>query len=219
VMGLIAGGQFQDPLGDGVDIMTGSTHKTFPGPQRGIVLTNGSEIQDRLNGVLGHAPVFLLSCIHDNTAAALAVALAEFQEYGEAFAKQIVRNAQSLGTSLVENGVPLFGADCGITRSHQILIKTPSFASPQAVRMQGLLEESGIISDCIPRLGVQELTRLGMEEAEMQQVASFVADAVLERRPPKEIRKETAALAAGFQTLHYSCQNGEQAYELIGKLL
>ena len=40
VLGLIAGGQFQQPIEEGADIMMGSTHKTFPGPQGGIILSN-----------------------------------------------------------------------------------------------------------------------------------------------------------------------------------
>src|SRR5712692_7063814 len=35
VLGLIAGGQFQDPLREGVDVVSASTHKTLPGPQGG----------------------------------------------------------------------------------------------------------------------------------------------------------------------------------------
>ncbi|MDB2446329.1 serine hydroxymethyltransferase, partial [Nitrosopumilus sp.] len=41
VAGLIAGGKFQDPLREGADTMTMSTHKTLFGPQGGLVL--GSE--------------------------------------------------------------------------------------------------------------------------------------------------------------------------------
>ena len=43
VLGLIAGGLFQDPLGEGAFIMTGSTHKTYFGSQRGIVLSNAGD--------------------------------------------------------------------------------------------------------------------------------------------------------------------------------
>ena len=219
VMGLIAGGQFQDPFAEGADVMSGSTHKTLPGPQRGIVLTNNDEVRDRLNEVLGHEPVFLLSCIHNNTVAALAVALAEFQVYGKPYAKQVVANAQALGKRLDENGVELFGAKYGITRSHQVLIRTSAFGSEEAVKIQGRLEEAGIISDCIPRLGTQELTRLGMKEEEMRQIGAYVADVVLKRRPLSEIREDTRSLALSYQTIHYSFQDGEQAYALIGKLL
>ena len=39
VLGLIAGKQFQDPLKEGAEVLMGSTHKTFPGPQGGIILS------------------------------------------------------------------------------------------------------------------------------------------------------------------------------------
>ena len=51
VMGLIAGGMFQDPLREGADVLTGSSHKTFPGPQGGFLLSNSDDpsFHKRLN--------------------------------------------------------------------------------------------------------------------------------------------------------------------------
>ncbi|MEK9972860.1 MAG: glycine hydroxymethyltransferase, partial [Deltaproteobacteria bacterium] len=40
VLGLILGGQFQQPFAEGAHLITASTHKTFPGPQRGVILGN-----------------------------------------------------------------------------------------------------------------------------------------------------------------------------------
>ncbi len=50
VLGLIAGGEFQDPLREGATYLTGSTHKTFPGPQRGVILADleGAEAETYL---------------------------------------------------------------------------------------------------------------------------------------------------------------------------
>jgi len=219
VMGLIAGKSFHNPLKEGADILTGSTHKTLPGPQRGIVLTNKKEIRDKLDAVLGHSPVFLVSCIHNNTAAALAVALAEFKEFGEAYAKQVVKNAQALGKALLGKGIPLLGSEHGITQTHQVIIKTPGSGSEKGLEIKEKLEEAGITSDGIPRLGVQEVTRLGMKEAEMKKIARFIADVILDRRPLAEVREDTRSLASGYQKIHYSFQDGEEAYSLIAHLL
>ncbi len=54
VLGLIAGGQFQDPLREGADVMTGSSHKTFPGPQGGFLLSSSEDeaFQKRLNNAM-----------------------------------------------------------------------------------------------------------------------------------------------------------------------
>ena len=52
VLGLL-GEHFQDPLAEGADVVTGSTHKTFFGPQRGVILTNigpGHVFEERWQG-------------------------------------------------------------------------------------------------------------------------------------------------------------------------
>jgi glycine hydroxymethyltransferase len=95
VLGLIAGGQFQDPMREGVDIMTGSTHKTLPGPQRGIILCDPKskgmkpeKMYRKLN--FGVFPG-VLSNHHLHTMAALAITLAEHQKFGEAYANVVLR--------------------------------------------------------------------------------------------------------------------------------
>ena len=54
VLGLIAGGCFQDPLHEGADVMTGSSHKTFPGPQGGFILSSSDDekFQRKLNNAV-----------------------------------------------------------------------------------------------------------------------------------------------------------------------
>ena len=48
VMGLIAGGRFQQPLAEGADVLITSTHKTLAGPQGGMILTNDKSIAERV---------------------------------------------------------------------------------------------------------------------------------------------------------------------------
>ena len=58
VMGLIAGKQFQDPLREGATTLFGSTHKSFPGPQGGIILSNADEkITSKLDSTLDPGPL------------------------------------------------------------------------------------------------------------------------------------------------------------------
>lgn len=109
VMGLIAGGEFQDPLREGADVLFGSTHKTFPGPQRGMIATNDKGLMERISNVLAPPP-FLLSCYHLNTVVALGVAAAEMLAFGREYAAQIVRNSQALAQGLLDNDVPVFTA-------------------------------------------------------------------------------------------------------------
>jgi glycine hydroxymethyltransferase len=214
-MGLIAGGQFQDPFAEGADVLAGSTHKTISGPQRGIVATNDEELSKKIDAVIG-ASCFLQSNFHPATLVALGVALAEVKQFGRAFAVQIIKNAQALAKALDEEGIPVLGSKHGYTQSHQVILKTEFFGCRRAVEVKDKLEEVGIISDKVPRFGVQEITRLGMKEAEMKQIAVLIADAIQERRPPQEIRKDVRDLAAAHQKIHFSFQDGEEAYSFIG---
>lgn len=202
VMGLIAGGQFQDPVREGADVLFGSTHKTFPGPQRGVVMTNSAEVMARIDRVLAPPP-FLLSAYHLNTTIALGVAAAEMLAFGPDFAAQIVQNSQALARGLQAEGLPVFTADSGCTRSHQVILENGGFVSPEGVRIKEAWERCGILADAVVRIGTQEVTRHGMRPAEMGQIAALMADAALGRRPEPAIRVDVEALANAFQRLHY----------------
>ena len=100
VLGLIAGKQFQDPLQDGAYILAGSTHKTFPGPQRGIILSN-SELKEVDKGVMPGTH----SNHHLQTIVPLIITIREMAQFGEEYAKQTISNAQALGYSLHKYGL------------------------------------------------------------------------------------------------------------------
>src|SRR6266481_5603478 len=105
-LGLVAGGQFQDPLREGAAVMTGSAGKTFSGPQSGIMLWDDAQ----LTSPLTHAVFPVLAATHQvNRVAALAVSAAEMITYGKAYMAQIVRNAQTLGAALASRGIPILG--------------------------------------------------------------------------------------------------------------
>src|SRR5579864_3554847 len=106
VLGLIAGGQFQSPLQEGATWMTGSTHKTFPGPQRGVILGNMDEETAKKYWPAADRGVFPGSSSNHHlfSLPALVVATREMKKYGSGYASQIVRNAQALGRSLDELG-------------------------------------------------------------------------------------------------------------------
>ena len=123
-IGLIAGGQFQDPLREGAVVMTGSAGKTFSGPQSGIIVWDDPD----LTPALTHAIFPVLAATHQvNRVAALAVAAAEMIEFGPTYMAQIVRNAQALGAALEQRGIPVLGAHKGYTRTHQVIADVRTF--------------------------------------------------------------------------------------------
>ncbi len=221
VLGLIAGGKFQDPLREGADVMTGSSHKTFPGPQGGFVFSNSDDpkFQRRLNS--GVFPG-VCSNYHLHHMAGKVIALAEFQEFGKQYAADIVANAQAFGAALASEGFDVLGESRGYTMSHQVVTRHGAADSSAGAVAAQTLEDAGIITnmnmlpgDTKPlhpsglRLGVQELTRVGMGKNEMEEVARFYRRALLDREDPAKVKAAVKAFKGEFQTVQY-CFNEEK---------
>ena len=220
VLGLIAGGQFQDPLREGADVMTGSSHKTFPGPQGGLVLSNSSD--EKFHRKLNNS-IFPGTCssYHLHHVAGKAVALAEFEEFGTDYAKNIVANAKSLATALAAEGFDVLAEDRGYTASHQVLTRHGEIDSGAGRKAADLLEKSGIITNMnmLPgdtkamqpsglRLGVPELTRVGMGTDEMKDVAIFFSRALLKNEDVSKIKSDVKLFKSNYQTVKYCFESG-----------
>ena len=220
VLGLIAGGCFQDPLHEGADIMTGSSHKTFPGPQGGFILSSSEDekFQRKLNNA-----VFPGTCssYHLHHVAGKVVALSEFIEYGEDLSKNTVANAQSFASALAAEGFDVLAESRGYTASHQVLTRHGELDSGAGAKAADLLEQAGIITNMnmLPgdtkamspsglRLGVQELTRVGMGTDEMQDVARFYARVLLENEDPSSVKNDVRDFKSNYQVIRY-CFNDE----------
>ncbi len=223
VLGLVAGGEFQKPFEDGVNIVSSSTHKTFPGPNHGILL--GNKMTDEQEKALGKA-VFpgVTSSHHLHAMAALAVTLAEMDVFAKDYAKQACKNSRALGEALYELGIPVLCPDLGFTRSHAIAVDVSQFGGGKECAQ--LLEDANIISNknMLPqdvsavkpsglRFGSQEMTRLGMKESEMKQVAEFVARVVKNKEDPKKVKEDVKAFKKDFATINYCFNEGEPAYD------
>lgn len=208
VLGLVAGGEYQDPFADGADIVVASTNKTFPGPHRGIVLTNDEDLHRRICSILSPAPYFQ-SSHHPGSAVALVLALAEMLEFGRDFARQIVRNAQALAADLLQEAVPLIGSGTPRTFSHQVVLDF-GLGSERAAYLCRRLEDAHVCADAGVRLATQQLTRLGMREPEMAEVAQIVASVVLAPEDDARVRRareRARELAGSFRRIHFSFES------------
>jgi len=197
VMGLVAGNQFQDPLREGAYALFGSTHKTFFGPQGGIILADkehGALLQSRIY------PAFVDNA-HWNRIAALTLALAEMERFGEAYAKQVVRNSQTLAKALHDHGFPVECEHLGFTKSHQTILDFGSYENGRAVAEK--LERANIVADCVVRIGTCEVTRRGMREKEMLKIAELLKRVIIDNERHEKIRKDVAKLSEEFQETEY----------------
>jgi glycine hydroxymethyltransferase len=197
VLGLIAGGQFQDPLREGAEVLIGSTHKSFFGPQGGIILAERYE--EELRSEVHPA---LVDNAHWNRIAALYVALSEMKRFGRRYARQVVRNSKALARALDESGVKLLGKENGFTQSHQVIVDVPSLAEGRRLARQ--LEEANIIVDVGVRIGTSEETRRGMRESQMNQIAELVTRVWVRNEDPKKVRKEVVRIRREFSSIEYA---------------
>ncbi len=222
VLGLIAGKAFQHPIKEGADVLTASTHKTFFGPQRAVILAKG-EYADVIDKAVFPGVV---SNHHLNTLAGYVVALLEMLEFGEAYAKQVVKNAKKLAERLYELGYKVLGEKLGFTETHQVAVDVRDLGGGDVVAKK--LERVGIIlnKNLLPwdslddvqnpsgiRIGVQEVTRLGMKESEMEYIAELIDKTIRNKSSEEEIRREIEEFKKDFNTVKYTFEECD-AYSL-----
>ncbi len=234
VLGLIAGGMFQDPLREGADFITSSTHKTFPGPQGGVIL---ADVEDkRMEKAVKNVQFAIFPLSTSNThlgrLPATGIAALELKIFGEALAKQTVRNAQFAGQYLYENGLKVLGEKYGFTESHQLAVDVRDYGGGKRVAED--LEKANIIlnRNLLPyddqnnrenpsgiRIGFQDVTRRGFSEGDVGFLCDLMLDVIKRRRKPEEVRKEVIALRKEHDEIKYGFQSLEEAVEFLQRSL
>ena len=231
VLGLIAGGVFQDPLREGADFVTSSTHKTFPGPQGGLILGNlKDERTERAVKKIQHA-IFPLSTsnTHLGRLPALGIAALEMKVFGAELARQTVKNAKTAGQYLYENGLKVLGESKGFTESHQIAVDVKEYGGGGVIAER--LEEANIIlnRNILPyddqsnrenpsgiRIGFQDVTRRGFGEEDIKYLCDLMLQIIKGKREPSEVRKDVIELRKEFPEVKYGFKNVEEALKYIG---
>jgi glycine/serine hydroxymethyltransferase len=205
VLGLY--GAFQAPLTEGADVVTGSTHKTFFGTQRAFP---GSTSNHHLGTLLG-----------------LLMASYEMNEFKDAFQAQVRANAKAFARALKSKGVPVEGDEAdGFTETHQVVIRVKAFAPGMEIARR--LEDSNVLANyqALPddatfleasgiRLGVQEMTRFGMVEADFDELAGLMADVIIRNLKAKEA---VARYRQNFRAMKY-CLPPDQALPLAARIV
>ncbi|MDR0471719.1 MAG: serine hydroxymethyltransferase, partial [Nitrososphaerota archaeon] len=232
VLGLIAGGQFQDPLREGADFITSSTHKTFPGPQGGVIMGNtDTPAKEKAVRKIQYA-VFPLSAssTHLGRLPALGIACLEMKLFGQALAAQIVKNAQTAGQYLYENGVKVVAEHKGFTKSHQLALDVSNFGGGNKIAQD--LEDAHIIlnKNLMPyddqnnkenpsglRVGFQDITRRGFGEGDVKHLCDLMLDIIKGKRTPEEVKVDVLALKKEFSGVKYGFQTVEEALKYVQK--
>ena len=203
VLGLIAGGQFQAPLLEGADILSGNTHKTMPGPQKAMILYKDKNLADKLSMV---ADVFTSSC-HTHSTISLFITLLEMAQFGKKYANQIIKNSRTLAKSLYKNGFEIMAYPEIKPQTHQLLVQTNNIKEGLKLIKAGISVNTVSLFNGLQfiRLGTQQVTRLGMKEQEMEHLANLITKALKENRI-NQTKKEVEKLANKFNKIHYCFQ-------------
>lgn len=169
----------------GANILVTSTHKSFPGPHKGLIAANDKNLSEFLSKELS----LFISSDHSHHLLAFWVALKEFKEYGNNFVAQVIRNHTALGDALVNEGFSVITTDHDYGQTHQLWV---AFESKEvAIKSFLLLEEIGIYVNCKKlsfnngwgiRIGVQEVTILGLKESEMYSIAKIIGNRLFDRK-------------------------------------
>ncbi len=219
--GLIAGGQFQDPLAEGASVLTGSAGKTFSGPQSGMIMWNDSALTEPITTAI--FPV--LAATHQvNRVAALAVSAAEMIAYGKEYMAQIVRNSQALAAALDARGVPVLCKQKGYTTTHQVIADVRAFGGgldvAHLLARANLITNKNLLPNDKPadwdrpsglRIGTIEVTRLGMREKEMAQIAEFIARVLVDKHAPADVLEDVVDFRQSYQNVFYCFEHGTPA--------
>jgi len=219
VLGLV-GPHFQDPFREGADVVTGSTHKTFFGTQRGLVAADIAEEHPRYafwETVERRAFPGSLSNHHLGTLLGLLLAAYEMNAFRDEYQAQVIANAKAFARALAKEGLQVAGDPAvGHTETHQVVVQVGYAEGIEAARAleqnniivnyQASPLEEGFTASGALRMGVSEMTRFGMKEADFAALAHLLAAVVREGR---QVRDEVVKLREGFRSLHY-CFSGPQ---------
>ena len=219
VLGLV-GPYFQQPFKEGADIVTGSTHKTFFGTQRGIVAANYVEEDlqyDFWEAIQRRSFPGSLSNHHLGTLLGLLLAAYEMNYFKEDYQQAVLSNAKAFAMALKDCGLDVAGDPAiSYTETHQVILNV---GYARGAEIAGQLEDSNIILNyqAAPdeegftasgslRTGVQEMTRFGMVESDFGELAQLMADVILKGKPVKD---KIRSLRQRFLDMQY-CFSGEE---------
>ncbi len=182
VFGLVYQGEFQRPLKEGADIITSSTHKTFPGPQGGIIILKDDPLNLYERPIRTQVFPAILSNHHLHRIPELLASAIILDKELSDYAKRVIENAKSFAEALYNEGFDICGSDYGFTETHQVVVDVSKIGGGAKVANE--LEKNNIIcnKNSLPwdksvikpsgiRLGTQEMTLKGWNKDDFAELA------------------------------------------------
>ncbi len=227
VLGLV-GEHFQQPFAEGAEIVTGSTHKTFFGPQRGVIGVNYNKTDLKYGlweTIETRAFPGSVSNHHLGTQLGLLMAAYEMNHFKDAYQSAVVLNAKHFAEALHDRGLDVAGDPAiSYTETHQVIVRVGYGHGPEIaeklesnniiVNYQATPDEEGFTASGALRLGVSEMTRFGFDGAAFDRLADLMADLVLRS---KDVRADVAKLRAEHRDMRY-CFDDADVENALGQL-
>jgi aminomethyltransferase len=227
VLGLV-GPSFQQPFHEGADIVTGSTHKTFFGTQRGIIGARWEETEEKYDlweAIERRSFPGSVSNHHLGTLLGLLMAAFEMNHFRDAYQQAVLRNAKAFAVALKEAGLDVAGDPAvDYTETHQVVVRVgygrgadiagQLEANNIICNYQAAPDEEGFTASGALRLGVAEMTRFGMGPADFARVAELMAAVVNGGGRVSEAVRE---LRGRFTDVQY-CFKGPEFEPLVQRL-
>lgn len=227
VLGLY--GVLQEPFTEGADIVTGSTHKTFFGPQRGVIASSiprENPLASLWVDIKGRAFPGSTSNHHLGTLLGLLMATYEMNAFKTDYQNQVRKNARALARALNDAGIRVEGdAAEGFTETHQVVIRVSAHGRGNELAQR--LEDNNIITNyqALPddasfleasgiRMGVQEMTRYGMKEEDFEILAGYIKDVLANGA---NVKDKIRSYRQGFLQMQY-CLPVAEAAPLIARI-
>lgn len=209
LLGFILNGMFPSPLKCGFDIIGGSTHKSFPGPQKGFIATNNIQY---FHDIQKYSDIFISHPQMANLVS-LAIVLSDFDK---GLIKEEITNsvkmAKYFGQCCVENGLNVFRAKDGCTETHQLWICLPIHLSVPDLSRR--LIESGLFTNCFQyfkptkgnccRLGFNEMARLNVSDDDLRLISYYFSCAVKQTENPEYLFEKIRFIRSKYH--HGSCE-------------
>ncbi len=227
VLGLI-GPHFQQPFAEGADLVTGSTHKTFFGSQRGVVGSRFEEHEERYElweALYRRSFPGSVSNHHLGTLLGLLIAAYEMNHFKDEYQAMVIANAKAFARAMKDCGLDVAGdPTIDFTETHQVVVNVGYACGPEiASRLeanniicnyQASPDEEGFTASGSLRMGVSEMTRFGMGKDDFRVLASLIHDVVMNKAKVTDQVKE---LRGRFCELQF-CFHGNEYADVMEKL-
>jgi glycine hydroxymethyltransferase len=208
--GVIAGGEWQQPLREGAHLMSCSTYKSLGGPPSGLLMTDDAELAERIERI---AYPGLTANFDVAKTASLAIALLDWKEFGQAYAGEMRVTASTLAQELDLRGIPVLRGSRGFTESHQLAVRAATYGgghnAAKHLRGANLLASGiGLPVEAVAgdfnglRFGTPEIVRWGMAAADMPELADLIAEA-LTASDLTSLGERVTAFRSKFRSLHF----------------